>query len=114
MNLALFDFDGTITFKDSFKPFLYFSGTPARLAIGSILFSPLVAAYKLRILSPRQIRPAVISFGFRGRREAEIRRIGSRFAQEVLPGTIRPKALEQINWHKQQGDVVVVVSSALD
>ena len=43
-----------------------------------------------------------------------IRQVGRRYAAEVLPGVIRKQALERIQWHRGQGDTVVVVSASLD
>jgi phosphatidylglycerophosphatase C len=39
---------------------------------------------------------------------------GRRFAEEVLPSLLRPEALDRIEWHKAQGDVVAIVSGAFD
>jgi len=114
MNLALFDFDGTISFGDTFTPFLHFAVEPRRKAVGRVVLIPLIVGYKLGIVSPSATRARVAAFGFRGRREADVRLAGSTYARDVLPRTIRPKALKRINWHKAQGDVVVVVSGSLD
>jgi phosphatidylglycerophosphatase C len=113
MDLALFDFDGTITFRDSFKPFLYFSAGRTRRAIGSIVLLPLFIAYKLGIVSASKTRATVAGFAFRGRLLIDIQQLGASYARDVLPGTIRPKARERIQWHKERGDRVVVVSAAL-
>ena len=114
MNLALFDFDGTISFGDTFTPFLHFAVEPKRKAAGRVVLIPLIVGYKLGIVSQSAARARVAAFGFRGRREADVRLAGSNYARDVLPRTIRPQALKRINWHKAQGDVVVVVSASLD
>src|SRR5436190_4651341 len=100
MNLALFDFDGTITFADTFTPFLYFAVEPKRLAAGKVVLAPVIGAYKLGIISASRGRASAAAFGFRGRREDDVRRAGSRYAHEVLHGVIRPNALERISSHK--------------
>jgi phosphatidylglycerophosphatase C len=113
-NLALFDFDGTITHADTFTPFIYYAVKPGRMALGKVVLSPLVAAYKLGILSTSAMRSLIVGFGFRGRREADVREAGLRYARTSLQGVVRKEALERIQWHKAQGDVVVVVSASLD
>jgi phosphatidylglycerophosphatase C len=113
MNLALFDFDGTITFKDSFRPFLYYAAAPTRRMIGNVVLLPLLIGYKVGIISASRTRATVAGFAFRGRRLADIQHLGASYARDVLPATIRPKALERIRWHKERGDRVVVVSAAL-
>jgi phosphatidylglycerophosphatase C len=113
-SLALFDFDGTITFKDSFTPFILYAVEPTRIAIGKVVLSPMIAAYKLGLVPTSPMRATVVGFGFRGRREADVRRMGQSFAHEKLSAITSPRALERIGWHKAQGDAVVVVSASLD
>ncbi|MBB5360186.1 HAD superfamily phosphoserine phosphatase-like hydrolase [Rhodanobacter sp. ANJX3] len=114
MNLALFDFDGTITTKGTFPGFMRFAVAPARRFIGSLLFAPLVAGYKLGLISSIDIRARVTKFAFHGVAAEDARRAGHEFARDVLPDLLRPSAMERIRWHKNQGDVVVVVSGAFD
>jgi HAD superfamily hydrolase (TIGR01490 family) len=114
MNLALFDFDGTITRREMFSDFMHFAVTPRRLAAGRVLLAPVVIGYKLGLVSSNVIRSQVVRFGFRDEPLARLDQAGERFAREVLPGVLRAQAMERIAWHKAQGDVVVVVSGALD
>lgn len=114
MNLALFDFDGTITVGDTFSPFLRFAVRPSRVALGGLLVGPLVLGYRLRLVSASRARPIVTRVGFQGERADTVRDLGRKYAAEVLPTVLRPNALERIDWHQRQGDVVVVVSASLD
>lgn len=114
MNLALFDFDGTITTREMFADFMHFAVTPRRLAAGKWLLAPVVIGYKLGLVSSNAIRSHVVRFGFRDEPMARLDDAGERFACEVLPGVLREQAMERIAWHKAQGDVVVVVSGGLD
>jgi phosphatidylglycerophosphatase C len=114
MNLALFDFDGTITFGDTFTPFLYFAVDPQRIFLGRFVLAPVVAGYRLGLVSESRARVHVSAFGFRGKPESDVREAGALYARDVLPKTIRTRALERIKWHKAQGDTVVVVSASLD
>jgi len=112
--LALFDFDGTITHADTFTPFMLRAVAPRRLAFGKVALSPLVAAYKLRLLPATRMRRAIVAFGFRGRPSAEVRAQGLEYSRLHLPSVVRPRALARIHWHQAQGDEVVVVSASLD
>ncbi|MBB4133362.1 HAD family hydrolase [Xanthomonas sp. 3075] len=113
-DLALFDFDGTITSKDTFTAFIHEAVKPSRLLLGKILLSPLIVGYKLGIVRGSTIRTGVSRFGFFGRSEKEIRAAGASFSTKVLPAVVRPEMLERIRWHKDRGDTVVVVSASLD
>lgn len=113
-NLALFDFDNTITVNDNFTPFVLYAVPNYRVAAGAALLSPLLAAYKTGALPATKIRAAVAMLGFFGRSEADVRQSGYDYARKQLPKFIRPEALRRIAWHKSQGDKVVVVSASLD
>lgn len=114
MNLALFDFDGTITFGDTFTPFLRLAIAPRRIAIGRVVLAPIIIGYTLGLVPASRARERVATFGFRGRRDEDLRALGAAYARDVLPGVVRPQALARIAWHKAQGDTVCVVSASLD
>jgi HAD superfamily hydrolase (TIGR01490 family) len=114
VNLALFDFDGTITRNDTWTEFLRFSATRPRLVAAGVLLGPLIVGYKLGWISARRSRPIVAGVAFRGRRAAAVRALGRTYACEMLPRVVRRRALDRIEWHKRQGDAVVVVSASLD
>jgi phosphatidylglycerophosphatase C len=113
-NLALFDFDGTITWTDTWTPFMRMATRPWQLAAGRVLLSPVVAGYRLGLLSASTGRCIAARVAFTREDAAAIRRLGAEYAAQVLPGTVRPAALERIEWHRGRGDEVVVVSGSLD
>ena len=59
----------------------------------------------------RQIATRV---GLQGEKAARVRNLGVEYATTVLPTMLRRRALERIDWHKGQGDCIVVVSASLD
>jgi phosphatidylglycerophosphatase C len=114
MNLALFDFDGTVTSSDTWTPFMRFAIRPARMLAAQVLLSPVVVGYRLGMVSASQGRQMAARVAFRGEEVARVRQLGVEYATTVLPGTLRRPALERILWHKSLGDDVVVVSASLD
>lgn len=114
MNLALFDLDGTITRHDTWSEFLRFSASKTRRLVAGILLSPLIVAYKLGLLPGRVGRPIAARVAFAGRNAMEVREMGRQYVSGSLAPILRRRALERIEWHKTQGDTVVVVSAALD
>ncbi|MCX6123872.1 MAG: HAD-IB family hydrolase [Proteobacteria bacterium] len=113
-NLALFDFDGTITTADTFTPFIRYAVAPKRFAFGTVLLSPLLVGYKLGLLSSSLLRKNIVKFGFLGTKELDIRRLGLNYSRLQLDLVVRQKALERIRWHKSQGDTVAIVSASLN
>lgn len=112
--LALFDFDGTITTRETMPDFVRAVVPRARLRLWGTLLAPWVLGYKLGIVSGSNIREKIARVGFRGMREADYLAAGERFAREVLPTVLRPAAMARIAWHKARGDTVVVVSGGFD
>lgn len=113
-DLALFDFDGTITFSDTFTPFLYFASSRGHIVRQYIRLAPKILEYKLGLLPATEMRALAAGAALGGRPETELRKLGAAYAEEVLPGRVRPHALERIRWHQQRGDRVVVVSASLE
>ncbi|WP_026472245.1 HAD-IB family phosphatase [Alkanindiges illinoisensis] len=113
-NIALFDFDGTITQSDTFTPFIYTVVNPKRLRWGKLVLLPYILGYKLGLLSGSVIRSKIFKFGFQGADAALLRKAGLEYSQNDLPQVLRPNAMQQINWHLAQGDKIVVVSASMD
>ncbi|RYZ86098.1 MAG: HAD family hydrolase [Proteobacteria bacterium] len=114
MNLALFDFDGTITYEDSFSNFVKRSVPKSRLTRGYLFLAPWIAGYRMGFVSGTQVRKKIISIGFKGDALEHVQKLGEAYARDVIPGLVREEALERIRWHKNQGDKIVVVSASLD
>ncbi|RXR05191.1 HAD family hydrolase [Pseudoxanthomonas composti] len=114
MDLALFDFDHTLTTRDTYAGFLREIATPEQLARAKWNVAPWLLAYRMNLISAEAIRARVTRIGFAGRRLAEVQEAGARYAQQVLPELIRPEMREQLDWHLARGDTVVVVSGSLD
>lgn len=114
MDLALFDFDGTITTSDTWTPFMRLSVRPARIIAGQVLLAPVLVGHRLGMISSSAGRRAAVRIGFKGENAAAIRRLGVQYAATVLPGKVRPAALERIAWHQARGDQIVIVSASLD
>lgn len=114
MNLALFDFDHTITTADSYAGFLRYIASPEEYSRAKRLLAPWLAGYRLGLVSAECIRARITRIAFSERHEWEIREQGMRYAQDELSTLVRSEMMQRIDWHRDQGDVVVVVSTSLD
>jgi phosphatidylglycerophosphatase C len=111
--LALFDFDGTITKRDSFLDFLLFSVRFPRLLGGLFLLIPVIIAYSLKIITNEKAKQKVLSFFFKGLSKEKFYKIGDHYSANRIPVIIKDDAVQRIQWHKQQDHRVVIVSASL-
>jgi HAD superfamily hydrolase (TIGR01490 family) len=114
MNLALFDFDGTLTLGDNFVPFARMQASRRRKLVADVCLSPLVVGYELGYLRPSWMRQRISWFAFRGRPLSEVAQWGEHYAAQVLPRNLRSEAFARLQWHQAQGDTIAVVSASLE
>jgi HAD superfamily hydrolase (TIGR01490 family) len=112
--LALFDFDGTITSKDSLLEFIkYTSGKFGFLLVMSV-FSPLIFYYIFIKKDGEIAKRKVLAFLFKGKTKDELNQLGVSFASDIIPTILLPKAVEEIKNHKNRGDRVIIISASLE
>lgn len=114
MNLALFDFDGTITNQDTYTKFLFYVTPKHRVIATLILAAPIIILYKLGLLKASRTRPVLSRIVFWNRRAPEVLESAKEFAEHYLPSVTREEALAKIKWHKERGDEIYVVSASLN
>lgn len=114
VDLALFDFDGTITSCDTFVRFVRYASSRRRWLYGNLVLAPRIAGYHLRCVPGPCIRERIARVAFEGKPVAGLRRLGERFAETVIPRLVQARAWEAVRWHIQRGDRVVIVSASLD
>lgn len=111
-SLALFDFDGTVTSKDSLFAFLVFSRGWIRFILGMLFLSPVLAAFKLGLVQNWKAKELLLTYFFKDMSEPAFQQLCTRFTAEVIPRIIRKKARERIESHVREGDRVVIVSAS--
>ena len=114
MALALFDFDGTITFKDSFGDFIAYAVGRRKFITGVVLLSPMLFAYALGFIRNWRAKELVSTYFFGGWESRSFQGLASKYSRGRLPRIVRDIALERIGWHKDKGDKVVIVSASID
>ena len=110
--IAAFDFDGTLTVKDSFPAFIrYATGTPRFLA-GFLLYAPLLVLMKLRLYPGDKAKEQVFSHFFKGWEYQRFQMLGQAFAAEVE--TIRNEpTIKRLQRYVDDGDTVYVISASI-
>lgn len=112
--IAAFDFDGTISRHDSLRDLLRFAMTTPRFIRLAIRLTPTLLAFKTGRIHNDVAKERALALAFGGMRIADFERLAEAFALHALPRIIRPKALERIRWHVNQGHRVILVSASLE
>ncbi len=110
--IAFFDFDGTVTTKDSLLEFIKYSKGKTRFYFGFILYSPVLIAYKLKIISNQRAKEIMLRYFYGEMPVEKFDNYCNRFSREILPALIRSKALAEIKKFKEKGAEVVIVSAS--
>jgi HAD superfamily hydrolase (TIGR01490 family) len=105
--VAAFDFDGTLTRRDTLLPFL-----------ASVSGWPRVAA-ALPALVPNArdrdaAKQALLQRVLGGREHNDIRLAGERFGEKLARGAVTPEMRARVAWHQDEGHEIVIVSATLD
>ncbi len=112
--VAFFDFDGTLTRGDTLMPFLRYLVGDTTYYRKLALLSPVLGAYLVRLLRNDIAKQVVLRRYLAGYGMDELREAGQNFGRQVIPGMLRPVAMERVEWHQRQGHVCVLVSASLD
>ena len=112
--VAFFDFDGTLTRRDSMFPFLrQVSGTPFFIAKMAYL-SPILAAYFIKVIRNDVAKEIVLASFLNGIDMDVLQQTGTKYAAEQLPSMLRTEGIERLRWHQSKGHACVLVSASLD
>lgn len=112
--LAIFDFDGTITNKDSLLEFIKYYKGPLRFYWGLLVLTPVLILYILKLIPNWRAKEIVLSYFFAHEDVDIFNAKCDAFAKIQLPLMIRPRAVNAIKEHQLNGDRVVVVSASAE
>lgn len=110
--IAFFDFDGTITYKDTLLEIAKFHKGKAAWLVGMLLLSPLLIGMKLKLVNNTRMKERYLSFFFGGISVEDFQILCEAFVQQKIPALLRPGALAEIKKHQDAGTPVVLVSAS--
>ncbi len=113
--LALFDFDGTITTKDTFPVFFKFTFGSFYFYLGFSLFLPLFFLYILKLYDAEKFKVKMLSFYLKGKNKTWLEEKGKEFIEQLTAKKIiKQEFIEKIKTFQAQGADVAVVSASPD
>lgn len=112
--VAAFDFDGTITSRDTLGAFIRFSFGNRRFLLGLLRCMSFLVAYKCRLYPNWKAKQRLFGCFFSGMALGEFDLLCRAFYRARGNDLIRPAARECVNGHLRQGHDVVIVSASMD
>jgi len=113
-SIAFFDFDGTISRRDSFIDFMIYTLGLPRFTSGMLSLSPQILLYGAGLRSNEELKEKVLTHFFAHWPEEDFQQAGDLYALRALPGIVKASALERIAFHQGLGHPVMVVTASAD
>ncbi|WP_035588249.1 HAD-IB family phosphatase [Hippea jasoniae] len=110
-SIAFFDFDGTLTFRDTFLEFLKDSVDVNSLAKKSPRLFYYLSLFEFKVISNSDFKLFVVRELFKS--EDYFRLSAQRFSKKIFK-FLKSKAVARLMYHKKNGDKVVIVSASFE
>ena len=113
MKIYAFDFDGTLTTRDTLLEFIRFAcGTP-RFLLGFLLHAPLLVLMKLRLYPNGSAKQRVFSYYFKGMPIEKFDDLCQDFAR-THRHLLRTDVVHRLEQAEAEGTEVLIVSASID
>lgn len=109
-----FDFDGTLTTKDTLLEFIRFAKGSGQMFRGFLLFSPLLLLMKLHLYPNWKAKQQVFSYFFKGMNIDDFNALCTHFAEENKH-LLRPAGIEKVRQAiEEEQATVLIISASID
>lgn len=112
--VAAFDFDNTLTVRDSLVPFLFKQAGFFKAYYHFARLAPAFLNFQLGYLSRQETKEKILTQFFKGISFHDLQASAKHYATNHLDHHLNPKALARLKWHQQQGHRCILVSASID
>jgi len=112
--LVLFDFDGTITTKDTLIEFVRFVHGRKKYFLGMAKLAPYLALYAFKLIPNWKAKQFFLAHYFKGQKIGDFNARCREFSTKILPSLIRPGVLETIETYRRENTTMAVVSASAE
>ncbi|MEN4762260.1 MULTISPECIES: HAD family hydrolase [unclassified Chryseobacterium] len=111
--LYCFDFDGTLTYKDTMFMYLKFYDS-AKFRVQFLRHVPLFILLKLKLAETEKVKKSFIGSILKGQSQEKIEKKAKQFFEEHYPKIVRENALDFINNIDRNNTQSLLVTASLD
>ena len=108
-----FDFDGTLTTRDTLLEFIKYAKGTSRFLMVFLIYSPLLVLMKLHLYPNWKAKQKVFAHLFEGMRIEKFDKLCQEFA-ETRQHLLRPQGIQRVHEALAAGDQVFIVSASID
>lgn len=109
-----FDFDGTLTTKNTLLEFIRFAKGSGQMFRGFLLFSPLLILMKLHLFPNWKVKQKIFSYFFKGMKIDDFNALCTRFAEQNKH-LLRPAGIEKVRQAiYEEHTTVLIISASID
>lgn len=114
MKLAIFDFDGTLTKKDSMIDFIRFLRGDLLFLIGIILFMPIFIVYRVGIISNEKAKEKLFTIFFKNLNVDHFEEKAKYYSTKRIKKILRKEMVDRLNMHIKLRHKVVIVTASCE
>ena len=111
--IVVFDFDGTLTCKDSFVEFIRFACGQRALYLGFLRYAHILVLMLLHLYSNEKAKELVFSHFFKGMSIADFNALCQKFALSHSY-LLRPKGIKTLKQAEEDGAEILIISASVD
>jgi phosphatidylglycerophosphatase C len=112
--VAAFDFDHTLTDRDSLLPFLFYVQGLSKSCYYLTILGPACIGFLTGHLSRQGVKEKILSRFIGGKLFSDVQTLGKSYADNQLDRYLNPKAMECLAWHQSQGHRCLLISASLE
>lgn len=111
--IAAFDFDGTLTTKESLIQFIKFTHKTT-FPLKLLHSLPTLLKSSIGLASRQEAKESILTSLYKNIPRTELEALGQNFADNTIDSFLNPPLIEKLHWHQQQGHICVLVSANIE
>lgn len=114
MKTVLFDFDCTLTNRDTLRPLAHYLATKERNYFGLVILYFVLILARLRILDDRKMKESFLNLFIKGKKLSSVNSTVRKFFDQNLESLLNRPVFDALVQHRNDGDKIFIVSANFD
>jgi len=110
--IAFFDFDGTLTTRDTLIDFTRYMAGPFKFMTGLVVLFPQLLLTLLKIIDKDKMARHFIKYYYRNKNINELEQLAAGYTKKRIPKLMNPDVYSQFRHHKRNNHEIAVVSAS--